>query len=121
MKEIIITSLKELIANRYLLVLVSVLILVSIIFAISIGFSIHPSEIKVVTHYSSFGGTYRYFDQWFYMFVFVAFGLVAALLHSIIAVKILIVKGRPLAVMFVWLGIGIIFLGWTTFIAVLHV
>ncbi len=119
MKEIILNSLKEFVANRYLLVLVSILILESLIFAIGISFSIHPGLFNPTSHYSAFGYQNIYTDQWYYLFVFVAFGPIVALLHSIIAIKVLVVKGRPLAVMFVWLGISIVFLGWITALAVI--
>jgi hypothetical protein len=121
MKEIILKSLKELINDRYLLILISVLILMSILFAINIGLSIHPSELQLVSHYSAFGVTHLYRDQWFYLLVFVAFEPIVALLDAIIAIKIFVIKGRSLAAMFVWLGIGTVFLGWITVSAVLNV
>jgi hypothetical protein len=89
--------------------------------AIAIGFSIHFSELQLVSHYSAFGFTHLYRDQWFYLFVFVIFGLIVAFVNSIIAVKIMIVKGRTLAILITWLGIGILFLGWITASVVLNV
>ena len=121
MKEIITKSLKELVADRYLLVLVSFLLLLSLIATISIGLSIKPSELQLVSHYSAFGITHLYRDQWFYLFVFVIFELIVAIIHSIVAVKLLVVKGRPLAIMFTWLGVGIVIMGWITSLAVLNV
>jgi hypothetical protein len=80
--------------------------------SISIGLSIHPSERQLVSHYSAFGITHFYFDQWFYSLVFIAFELIVAILHSVISVKLLITKGHPIAIMFAWLGIGIILVGY---------
>ena len=114
MKTIIIKSLKDLVADRYLLVLSSLLILLALGFAITIGLSIHPSERQLISHYSAFGITHFYFDQWFYLLSFVFFGIVVAVLHLIIAIKLLIIKGHSLAIMFVWFGISIILLGWVT-------
>lgn len=120
MKEIVITSLKTLFADRYLSVLLSALILLALIFSLNIGLSIHPSYVQQVSHYSAFGITQFYRDQWFYIFVFVTFGIVAAVLHVIISVKLLVVKGHSLAVMFAWIGIGIILFSWITSLALLN-
>ncbi len=114
MKTIIIKSLKDLIADRYLLVLLSALVLLAITFAIIIGLSIHPSERQLISHYSAFGITHFYFDQWFYLFSFVFFGIAVAVMHVIIAIKLLIIKGHSIAVMYAWFGIGIILFGWIT-------
>lgn len=121
MKEIILKSLKQLIADRYLLALVLIMLLLALVSAIVIGFSVHPSELQLVSHYSAFGVTHFYRDQWFYLFVFIAFGPLLAILHSIIAIKLLIVKGHAIAIMFTWFAIGILFIGWTTALAVLNV
>ncbi|MEI7918562.1 MAG: hypothetical protein WCH58_04220 [Candidatus Saccharibacteria bacterium] len=120
MKTIILKSLKELVADRYLLVLLSVLILLALSFAVTIGLSIHPSYTQQISHYSAFGITNYYIDQWYYIFVFVAFGIVAAILHVIISIKLLVVKGHPLAVMFAWIGIGVIIIGWITALTLLN-
>lgn len=119
MKAIIIKSLKDLVADRYLLVLLSSLVLLTFICVISLGLSIQPSERQLISHYSAFGITHFYFDQWFYQFVFVVFGIGASVLHSIIAVKLLIVKGHSLAIMYAWFGIAVILIGWVTFSEVL--
>lgn len=112
MKEIIQKSLKEFIADRYLLILVSLSIIVALTFAITVGISIHPSERQLISHYSAFGITHFYFDQWFYLLVFVFFGLNAAIMHAVISVKLLIVKGHSLAIMYAWLGLVIVLFGW---------
>lgn len=114
MKIIIKESLKQLIADRYLLVLVSAMLLLAIILAIVIGLSIHSSDIQLISHYSAFGTTHLYTNQWFYLFVFVAFELIVAFLHAAIAIKLSIIRGRSVAIMFTWLGIGILLLGLIT-------
>jgi hypothetical protein len=118
MKTIIKESLKQLIADRRLLVLISAMLLLALTSAIIIWLSIHSSEKQLVSHYSRFGVGY-YTDQWFYLYVFVAFELIVAALHSIVATKLLIVRGRSIAVTFAWLGIGIELLGWVTALTVI--
>ena len=114
MKTIIKDALKKLISDRYLLILLSSLILLAIIISISVGLSIHPIERQVPSHYSAFGITHIYNDQWFYVLVFIAFQLMVAVLHSIVSIKLLLVKGHSMAVSFAWLGIGILLMGWAT-------
>jgi hypothetical protein len=112
MKKLIKDSLKQLISDRYLLSLIVLMILLALGTSILIGLSIHSSERQLVSHYSAFGITHFYFDKWFYSFVFIAFQLLIAALHSVISVKLLLTKGHPMAILFAWLGIGIIIVGY---------
>lgn len=120
MKEVIKESFKKLVTDRYLFWLLSILILMAVIFSVIIAFNIHPSDIQLVSHYSAYGENHWYRDQWYYLLVFVAFQLVAAALHTAISVKILILKGRQLAVMVAWLGIGISVFGLITGLVVIN-
>ena len=121
MKKVIQQSLRLLITDRYLLVFCSSLLLLAVSFAIYVGLSVQPSEIQLVSHYSAFGVTHLYRDQWYYLLSFGVFGLFAALIHIILAIKLFMVKGHSLAIMFVWLGIAIILLAWVTASAVINV
>lgn len=121
MKEIITDSVKKLLTDKYLLAVLSGLVALAVIFAIIIGLNVHPRDLRLPSHYSAFGITHFYFDQWFYLLVFVIFGIVAAVLHSAISVKLLIVKGHPLAMAFAWSGVGVVLLGFITALAVLNV
>ncbi len=119
MKKIIKNSLKQLISGRYLLSLVVLMIILALSASIFIGLSIHSGERQLVSHYSAFGITHFYFDKWFYSFVFIAFVLIVAVFHSIISVKLLLTKGRPMAIMFAWFGVGMILVGFATALTVL--
>ena len=112
MKTFIKESFKKLIADRYLLALLSILVILAVIFSIIIGLSIHSSERQLISHYSAFGITHFYFDQWFYSFAFLAFQLIAAALHVVISIKLLNEKGRSLAILFAWLGIAVVTIGY---------
>ncbi len=114
MKDYIKKALKQLVEDRYLFVLLIGFLVIAIVYMAIIGLSIHSSERQVISHYSAFGITHFYFDQWFYLLSFVLFGFVMAVVNSIVAVKLLIVKGHSLAVTFVWISIGIIFFSWST-------
>ncbi len=121
MKKIIKESITKLVSDRYLFFLLIVLVLLAIIASVAIGLSIHTSELQLVSHYSAFGITHLYRDQWFYLLVFVFFELIVATLHTIISIKLLNTTGRSIAVLFAWTGIGIVLLGWATAIAVINV
>ena len=121
MKKIIEESFSQLLGNRRLFVLCIVLALLAISFAFYVGFNVHPSELQLVSHYSAFGVTHFYRDQWYYLLDFGVFGILVALMHIILAVKILVVKGPTLAVLFAWMSIAIIIFAWMTTYALLNV
>lgn len=120
MKTIIKESFKQLLPHKYLLFLLSFLLLLSLSLAIYIGLSIRPSELQLISHYSAFGLTHLYRDQWYYLLVFLAFDIVAAVFHTIISIKLLIIKSRSFAIMFAWCGIGMILLNLTIFLSVIN-
>lgn len=114
-------SIKELVTNRYLTVLSIILVLLSAGFIVYIALTVHPSDLQLVTHYTAFGVTHLYRDQWFYLLSFIGFAVLVALLHVAIAIKLYVTKGHPLAIMFAWLGIGIIVFAWITAISIINV
>lgn len=121
MKNIIKESFQKILADRYLLVLLSFSIILSIVFSIFIGLSIHSSELQLVSHYSAYGITHLYRDQWFYLYVFIFFELATCFLHGTIAVKLLTVKSREFALAFLWLGIAVMVIGFAVASSVINV
>jgi hypothetical protein len=121
MKDTIKKSLKALVTDRYLLILLSVLALLALGFAIAIGLSIHSSDLQLVSHYTAFGMTHLYRDQWYYLVVFVLFELIVAILHIVISIKLLVIKGHSLAVAVAWYGVAVVVIGWIIALAVLNV
>lgn len=121
LKTNFIQSLKELTTNRYLTTLSIILVLLSLAFIIYILFAVRPSDLQLVTHYTAFGVTHLYRDQWFYLLSFVAFAVLVAFFHIALAIKIYIMKGHPLAIMFAWFGIGVIVFAWITAISIINV
>ena len=106
LKTNIIQSTKELLTNRHLTVLSIVIVLLALSLSIYIAIRVSPSDLQLVTHYTAFGVTHLYRDQWFYLLTFIGFALLTAFFHIAISLKIYLTKGHPLAVMFAWLGIG---------------
>ncbi|MBC7869004.1 hypothetical protein H7X69_02405 [Candidatus Saccharibacteria bacterium] len=121
MKKTIQESFTLLLANRRLLVLCGALLLLAFSFVVYIGFKVRPSDLQLVSHYSAFGVTHLYRDQWFYLWSFGLFGFFVAAIHVILTVKLFMVKGDSLAVAFAWLGIVVMLLAWATAFAVLNV
>jgi hypothetical protein len=114
-------SFKELITNRYLTVLTVITLLLALAFVGYILLNVRPSELQLVTHYTAYGVTHLYRDQWYYLFTFGIFALLVAILHVTIAIKIYLTKGHPLAIMFAWMGIGIIIFAWATAFSIINV
>lgn len=121
LKDTITHSFKELITNRYLTVLSLVTIVLAIAFVIYIGIVVRPSELQLVTHYTAYGVTHLYRDQWFYLLSFGAFSIIVAFFNIAISLKIFLTKGHPLAILFAWFGIGIIVFAWLTSFSIINV
>lgn len=121
LKNTIVDSLKEVLKNRYLTVLCIVIALLAIAFTIYILITVRPSELQLVTHYTAYGVTHLYRDQWFYLLSFGGFALLAAALHIGMAIKAYIVKGQSLALLIAWTGIGVILFAWITAISIINV
>ncbi|MFZ1301530.1 MAG: hypothetical protein WAQ27_03055 [Candidatus Microsaccharimonas sp.] len=121
LKDTITHSFKELITNRYLTVLSIVTIVLAVAFVIYIGIAVRPSELQLVTHYTAYGVTHLYRDQWFYLLGFGAFSVVVAFLSIGISLKVYLTKGHPLAIMFAWFGVGIIVFAWLTSFSIINV
>lgn len=66
---------------------------------------IHPSELQIVNHYTSFGTTNFYRDRWYYLIGFVAFICIMLASHVALTYRILVQKGHDLALGFAWLGV----------------
>jgi hypothetical protein len=83
--------------------------------------NVRPSELQLVTHYTAFGVTQLYRDQWWYLLGFAVLGLFTAFFHTALAIKMYVTKGSPLAIMVLWLGIGIILFAWVMSFSIINV
>ena len=121
LKTNFVQSIKELVTNRYLTTLSIILVLLAAAFILYIFLTVHPSDLQLVTHYTAFGVTHLYRDQWVYLLTFVGFAVLVTFFHIAMAIKIYVTKGHPLAIMFLWLGIGMIVFAWITAISIINV
>lgn len=114
-------SLKELSTNRYLTTLAIITAVLAVLFVIYIFVAVQPSELQLVTHYTAYGVTKLYRDQWFYLLAFGGFAVLVAFLHIALAIKIYVAKGHPLAIMVGWLGIGVLIFAWIVAFSIINV
>jgi len=114
-------SFKELITNRYLTVLTIVILVLALGFITYILLNVRPSELQLVTHYTAYGVTHLYRDQWYYLYAFGGFALLIAFFHISIALKMYLTKGHPLAIMFAWIGVGVLVFAWVTAFSIINV
>ena len=89
--------------------------------ALYVVFNLHPSELQVVTHYTAFGQTNFYRDKWYYLINFALFALLTVVVYSALACKLYVLKGREIAISFVWLGVIVIIIAAATIHQVLKV
>jgi hypothetical protein len=121
LKDTISHTFKELITNRYLTVLSGITVILAIAYVIYIGIVVRPSELQLVTHYTAYGITHLYRDQWFYLLSFGGFAIIIAFLNIGISLKVFLTKGHPLAIMFAWFGVGIMVFAWLTSFSIINV
>ena len=120
-KTNLIQSIKQLLTNRYLTILSGVTIFLALSLTIFILVRVHPSDLQLVTHYTAFGVTHLYRDQWFYLLNFIGFAVIVAFVNIAITIRIYLLKGHPLAVLFAWFGIGLLVFTWIVALSIINV
>lgn len=121
MKLNFIKYIKPILADRLMAILIILFILVCLAYCIYVGSSLRPSDLQVAVHYSAYGETSFYRDKWYYLITFIVFGLLQAVMHTILIGKIYLQGRRQLALLFVWLSLLLIVITWFIAWAVLGV
>lgn len=85
-----------------------------IVFAVSallviITAAVHvvPSELQVTVHYTGYGVTNFYRDNWYYLAVFAVQAVVLLVAHTLIAFKVHEYKGKGYTVFFLYLSVAL--------------
>lgn len=112
MKLDLINSIKMILADRLMAILMIILIAVCLAYCIYVGVSLRPSDLQVAVHYSAYGETSFYRDKWYYLITFIVFGVMVAVMHTILVAKIYIQGRRQLALLFAWLSLFLIVIAW---------
>jgi hypothetical protein len=121
MKTQLITSLKQIAADRLMVVLLSVFILACLAYCLYVGVSLRPSDLQVAVHYSAFGETRFYREKWYYLLSFIMFGLILAIVHTALIVKMYVQERRQLALLFTYLSFGMLLITWILTHSILRV
>jgi len=121
MKKTIATTLKTILEDRFLTVMIIVLILLSLMYSMYVGASLRPSDLQVAVHYSAFGPTGFYRQQWYYLVTFVVFGLLVAATHTALIVKMHTQGRRQIALLFAWISLLLVVIAFFMTRAVLKV
>ncbi|MEO5950809.1 MAG: hypothetical protein ABIQ04_05170 [Candidatus Saccharimonadales bacterium] len=108
MKSDFITYSKQVLADRAVTIMISIILVLSIAYCIYVGVSLRPSQLQVAVHYTAFGETFYYRDQWYYLLSFVAFGVVFAITHTMLIVKLLMMNKRQIALVFGWFSLFVL-------------
>ena len=101
-------SIKKVLTDRPLLVLMRVIVLVGVLYCLVVGLNIRQSDVMVYMRYSAFGEAHFYKDHWQYMLTFVLFGVVVAVGHIVLMLKLFNINRRQTAMLVGWLGMGIL-------------
>ena len=116
MKQIITTSLKQLLNHRRLLTVLIILLLLTIGAVIYIAMTIEAhDDLRIITHYTAYGITHFYRDSWLYLLSFIVFVISTAVLTIGISLKLLLQKREEFALLFSWIGITTICLTLVTY------
>jgi len=114
-------SFKELLTNRYLTVLSAVVFVLALGLVVFILATVRPHDIQQVVHATTFGVTRLYVNQWYYLYNFALFALIVAVLHVVLAIRLYVTKGHPLALLFAWMAVGIILFAWVDAFRVINI
>ncbi|MFI5212341.1 MAG: hypothetical protein ACHQTE_00055 [Candidatus Saccharimonadales bacterium] len=112
MKDNIITSLKLVLADRLITVLLAIFVLSCVAYCIYVGVSLHPNDLQIAVHYTAFGSTNFYRQKWYYLLSFIAFGIILAVVHSTLTVKLYVQQRRQIALVFIWLSLFMVIIAW---------
>ena len=108
MKTTIYTAIQNTLKDRTVLIGLVLLIVASLAATIILASRIQPSELQVSVQYTSFGSENIYRSQWVYVTSFAAFGIMTAVLHSAIFIKIHELRGKYIALLFGYTTIAVL-------------
>lgn len=105
MKKTITSSIKDILADRQLLLLSLGLIILAVSYIIYVSFSINPTELQIAIRYTAFGDTQYYRNKWYYLFAFIAFAVVVVISHIGLMAKLAKRDMRPIALALGWMTV----------------
>ena len=121
MKTNFINAVKQVAADRMVAALLLLMIIAALAYSVYVGISLRPSDLQVAVHYTAFGETSFYRDKWYYLISFIFFGIVVAIMHTALILKLYVQERREIAILFGWLSLLIIVIAWAITRSVLGV
>lgn len=118
-REIIKISLKATLNDRPYVSLIGLIIGTSVIYCLVALLNIHPSDVVVYTRYTSFGEVHFYKDHWQYLLNFIAFGLIVAVAHTSMMVKLHNMGRRQTGLMVGWFGFAVLLVSFAYTLAII--
>lgn len=115
------TSVKAVLGDRLVAALLVLLLVLSIVYCVYVGVSLRPSDLQVAVHYTAYGSTSFYREKWYYLITFVVFGILVAVMHTVLVIKLYIQGRRQISLLFAWLSVFLITIAFFITHAVLKV
>ena len=110
--KVIINTIKPILTDRLMTFLVLVFIIACLAYCVYVGISLRPSDLQVAVHYTAFGETSFYRDKWYYLITFIVFGLLLAIMHTILIAKMYLQGRRQMALLFTGLSLLLVVITW---------
>ena len=110
MRHIIQSTIRQVAADRVMLLLSFGILFGGISYIIYVAFNLSPSDLQLATRYTSFGESQFYREKWWYLLSFVGFGALFIVAHIGMLAKLYVIGLRPLAYAFAWLSLLILVL-----------
>jgi hypothetical protein len=115
------SSIKSVLTDRLMTVLIVLLIASCLAYCAYIGASLRPSDLQVAVHYTAYGDTSFYREKWYYLITFVIFGILIAVMHTTLIVKLYMQGRRQIALLFAWLSLLLVVIAFFITHAILRV
>ena len=118
-RESIKTLLKETLSDRPYAALVGLVGGTGILYGFIIALNVHSSDVMVYVRYTAFGEAHFYKDHWQYLMMFIVYGLIVAVIHMVLMVKLRDIGRRQTGLFIGWVGFAILLVAFTYAMAVI--
>ena len=121
MKHIFQNTLKQILADRPMMLLSLGLLIGGLAYIAYVAFNLNASDLQLATRYTSFGETHFYREKWWYLLSFIGFGVLFMTAHIGMLAKLHAIGLRQLALAFAWLSVIVLVLMFVYTYAVLSI
>lgn len=115
LKEALMATLRD----RSFLIIWFILIVLALLVVVMGLVNIRPTDLQVPTRYTAYGITNFYRDKWYYAIAFILFVLSIGALNVLASLRLYAVKGREMALAYLWLSVIIMVISAATVFAIL--